>query len=214
MRALVIAVAVSALVFVPGAAAHGDGAARGFTSTVTGIEPAADGLGVAILDSDDRLQVTNGTGETVIVLGYGQEPYVKFEDGAVYVNKNSGTHYLNQDRYGAKKPPADIDLSAPPDWEQVADGDTYDWHDHRIHWMSATDPEVVRNDRQSAHHILDWTVPVEVGSQAVKVNGRLDYAPPDESRSVWLYGGIGLLVIAGVAGAVFLRRRNRSPRPA
>ena len=214
MRALVIAVAVSALVFVSGAAAHGDGAARGFTSTVTGIEPAADGLGVSILDSDDRLQVTNGTGETVIVLGYGQEPYVKFEDGAVYVNKNSGTHYLNQDRYGAKKPPADIDLSAPPDWEQVADGDTYDWHDHRIHWMSATDPEVVRNDRQSAHHILDWTVPVEVGSQAVKVNGRLDYAPPDESRSVWLYGGIGLLVLAGVAGAVFLRRRNRSPRPA
>ncbi len=64
---------------------------------MTGIEPAADGA----RRHDPRLgrprsQVTNGTGETVIVLGYGQEPYVKFEDGAVYVNKNSGTQYLNQ----------------------------------------------------------------------------------------------------------------------
>ncbi len=214
MRALFLAFSLLALVLASGAAAHGDGAARGFRSTVTGIEPAVEGLDVRILDSDDRISVTNGTGETLIVLGYGQEPYLKFEDGAIYENANSASRYLNKDRYGAQAAPADLDLDAPPDWKRIADGNTYDWHDHRIHWMSSTDPKVVRDDRSSEHHVLDWTVPVEVGGAAAKVNGRLDYSPPSDSRSVWLFGGVGLLILAGVAAAVVLRRRTRPPRPA
>jgi hypothetical protein len=208
MRALFVALVV-AVVLAPAQAAAADG---GLRSTLTGIDPGVDGLDIVIVD-DERMQLTNGTGETTIVLGYAQEPYLKFEEGAVYANTNSGSYYLNRDRLGTKDPPADIDLSAPPEWKKVADGDTYDWHDHRIHWMEVTDPEVVRNDRGSEHHIFDWSVPMEVGSQAVEVNGRLDYVPPDDSRSILLFGGIGALVVGGFAAALFLRRK-RSARPA
>ena len=211
MRASVLVISLAALVLASGAAAHGDGAARGYRSTVTGIEPAVAGLDVRILDSDDRMELTNDTGETVIVLGYAQEPYLKFEDGAVYENVNSGSRYLNRDRYGAKSAPDDVVLDAPPEWERVADGNTFEWHDHRIHWMSPTDPQVVRDDRDSAHAIFDWSVPVEVGGEAATVNGRLDYVPPSESRSVWLYGSVGLALVAGVASAVFFRRRRSGP---
>ncbi len=74
--------------------------------------------------------------------------------------------------------------------------------------MSATDPKVVRDDRESEHHITDWSVPVEVGGEAATVNGRLDYSPPGDSRSVWLYGSVGLALVAGVASAAFIRRRR------
>ncbi len=72
--------------------------------------------------------------------------------------------------------------------------------------MSATDPQIVRDDRDSDHHITDWSVPVEVGGEAVAVNGSLDYSPPSDSRSIWLYGGIGV--------AVARRRSGRAVRPA
>ena len=35
---------------------------------------------------------------------------------------------------------------AEPEWEQIADGGTYAWHDHRVHWMDDSSPSVDRGE--------------------------------------------------------------------
>ena len=58
-----------ALVACPAAAGHGDGAARGFTSTVTSLQPQLAGLSVQVLAGDDELRVRNDTGRRIVIEG-------------------------------------------------------------------------------------------------------------------------------------------------
>jgi hypothetical protein len=108
--------------------------------------------------------------------------------------------------------PVEADPRAPPRWIEVAPRETYEWHDHRIHWMSRDYPPKVAAARDQSHHIFDWTVPGSIGGRELLIAGSLDYEPP---------GGGGFptilllpLVVLGVAGPalIWLRRRHEAER--
>jgi hypothetical protein len=68
----------------------------------------------------------------VTVTGYRGEPYLWFrDDGGVYENRRSPATVLNDDRFGREPLPAEVDPEAEPEWERVATGGRYAWHDHR-----------------------------------------------------------------------------------
>jgi MYXO-CTERM domain-containing protein len=203
-RALAAA-AGAALALAAGALAHGGVA--GFTSTLTDVRPAVDGLDLRVLDGDDRLQLTNETGETVVVTGYDGEPYLRFAGGEVFRNARSPATYLNEERYGKAKVPAEAKEGAAPRWERVSRTPTFEWHDHRIHWMSPILPPQVRRAEDEAHHVFDWTVPITVGGTEVELRGSLDYEPPPPSR----FRPVLIVPLAAVAvlGAAFWWRRRR-----
>lgn len=205
------AAAVAALVACPVAAAHGDGAARGFRSTVETVQPASSGLAVRVLDSDDELQLRNSTGRTIVILGYDDEPYLRFSPDGVFRNARSPASYLNLDRYANVDVPEQADPKASPRWERVATGAIWAWHDHRIHWMSPIDPPQVRASRDRPHHVFNWQVPARIGGRKLTISGTLDYAPPDDDRSL-LPLLVGAAVGVGTTAAtiaVIVRRRGR-----
>lgn len=55
------------------------------------------GLEVRVLDYDDRLLLENKTGKTIVVLGYGGEPYAGLRPDAAYRNRRSPATYLNEE---------------------------------------------------------------------------------------------------------------------
>ena len=205
---LLAAALLTALVACPAAAGHGDGAARGYTSRVTSVEPKLAGLTVEVLDGDDQLRLRNETGREVVVRGYDGEPYLRFTaGGGVFRNTNSPAGYLNEDRYGAVAVPASASKNAQPSWARVTSESEYAWHDHRIHWMSRIDPPKVRAAKDRAQHVFDWTVPATAGGRPLAIEGSLDYEPPPESSFNALLS-IPLVLIA-LAGAAFWWARRR-----
>ena len=196
-----------AAIFAPPAAAHGDGGARGYRSTVTAVRPAAPGLTVFVVDADDRLRLTNRSGQTVEIEGYDGEPYLRFSDDGVYRNASSPATYLNEERFGDVDVPADAGAKAQPVWERIGRGRTYEWHDHRIHWMSQIDPPVVRRAPDEPHRVFDWRVPGSAGGEPLVIAGRLDYQPPPEGGLTWRWV-VPPAALALAGAAVWWRRRS------
>ena len=210
-RALPVFAAAAALVALSmcsSAVAHDGGGARGFRSTVEAIKPAVAGLDVTVRDSDDRLRLRNETGQALVILGYEGEPYLVFREGRVFRNAHSPATYLNDDRYGKVALPAEADASADPTWEEVAPRETYEWHDHRIHWMSTSLPPKVEAAKDSPHHVFDWEVPATLDGRTLAISGSLVYEPPPDGHPTILVLVLAAVVLA--AGAlVVLRRLSR-----
>jgi hypothetical protein len=173
-----------------------------YRSTVTAIEPAVGGLRAEVVGGDAFLELRVGDGHEVEVEGYGGEPYLRFRaDGTVERNRHSEATYLNDDRQGAVDLPPQADNEADPDWERVADGGRYAWHDHRIHWMGSGAPPGV----EPGELVQDWAVPMSVDGAAVEVRGELVRAG-SVSAVPWL-----ALAAAGAAAVtVFGLRRARA----
>jgi hypothetical protein len=200
--------AAAALTLTPAAAAHGGGGALGFRSTVTQITPVVVGVSATVLDYDDRLQLRNTSDKPIVILGYQGEPYLAFRNGRVYRNTHSPATYLNDDRFGQVKLPKEASPTAQPAWEQVSPREEYDWHDHRIHWMSRTLPPKVQAASDKPQHIFNWTVPGRVGGTPLRIAGSLDYQPPPGgSFPKVLIIPLVLVVVGGIA-AVWLRTRR------
>ena len=180
-RALFASLAL-ALAFVPAAAGHGGGGDKGYRSTVKVVRPAVPGLQLAILDGDDRIKATNESTKAVVIEGYGGEPYIRLSPDGVFENKNSPALYLNKDRFARTEVPANAKAGATPDWVKVADGNAYEWHDHRAHWMSPLAPKPIRDAPDSTHHVFNWEVPGKAGGRSFVIAGSLDYSPPQERR--------------------------------
>jgi hypothetical protein len=211
-RLVVAAVLAAALLGAPQAAlAHGG--AKGYTATITSITPAVPGLELTVLDGDDRLRLRNLTGAEVVVLGYDGEPYLRFTEAGVEQNANSPAVYLNEDRYADVALPANADADAPPAWTRLSGRDDFEWHDHRIHWMSPQPPPAVRDDPDAPHRVFEWKVPLVVAGDAVAVAGTLDYAPPSDGvpSIAFLAVPLGALLLLGAVLA-WTRLRQRRPR--
>lgn len=171
-----------------------------YRSEVTGIVPEVDGVDAQVLGGDSFLELTVAAGTTVVVTGYQEEPYLRFlPDGTVERNRYSTATYLNDDRKAQVTIPSDvqaaIDAGAEPDWEQVATGGTYAWHDHRIHWMGGATPPVERGERLTGAYD-PWRVPIEVDGAPAEVQGTLTYVAT-ASPLPWIV--LGLAVLGGLA---------------
>jgi hypothetical protein len=169
-----------------------------FRSTVTGIDPAPDGVTAEVVGGDAFLELTVD-GPEVIVTGYSGEPYLRFRpDGTVERNVRSTATYLNESRTANVTPPAIADNEAEPEWDEVASGGTYAWHDHRIHWMGADPPP----DVEPGDVVQDWTVEITVDDEPTVISGQLVMEHPVNPLP-WF--GLGLAALAFV---VVLGRRR------
>lgn len=182
-----------------------------YRSQVSAIRPAVDGLDAQVLNYDDRIELRNRTGDTVVVEGYRGEPYVRFRpDGTVEVNRRSPAASLNEDRFAQVDVPESADPTAPPDWETVARNGRYDWHDHRIHWMASTLPPRVQENEEARTKVFDWRLPVTAAGQRSVIRGSLVWLGRD-SGGFPLAAAISLAAAALVgAGLVVLVRRRRT----
>jgi hypothetical protein len=165
-----------------------------YRSDVTGIVPALDGVHAEILGGDSFLELSVEPDHTVIVEGYEGEPYLRFQpDGTVERNRLSRATYLNDDRKGRIEIPAEVERAedgAEPEWERVATGGTYAWHDHRVHWMLDSSPGVERGERVPGAYD-PWRVPIVVDGAPTEVQGILVY---EESVSPVPYAGLAVIV--------------------
>jgi hypothetical protein len=211
-RALVgLAGALVLLVGTAGPAGADPAGPSDFRSEVTGIEPAVDGVEAAIRGGDSFLELSVDEGIEVTVGGYQGEPYLQFlPDGTVQRNRLSAATYLNEDRKGAVEIPGEVEAAmdeptTPPDWETVASGGTYAWHDHRVHWMGEASPPVGRGERVGGAYD-PWRVPITVDGTPVDVTGTLTY---EEATSPlpWL-----ALAVVVAAGLVLLAKRTGGVR--
>ncbi len=206
MRTLIgAAVAALLLAVAPLALAHEGN--PNMRSEVTAITPETDGVTVSVLNYDDRLELHNTSGEPVVVEGYEGEPYARvLGDGTVEVNTNSEAYYLNDDRYGdVKVPPG---LSKTPRWKELSRSGRFEWHDHRMHWMSQSKPPQV-SDEDARAHIFDWKVPITVGREAGQIAGTLDWVPlPGGGLPTGLIWISAAVLIALCLGVFLLRRRR------
>lgn len=137
-----------------------------YRSEIVAVDPAVDGLELRIIGGDSFLELANGTGDEVLVIGYRGEPYLRFRaDGVVEENRLSPSTYLNEDRFGETEIPDEVDADAAPEWRRVASDGRYAWHDHRTHWMNeARPPGAEPGDR-----VLEAVVPLTVGATPVDV---------------------------------------------
>src|SRR5215470_7560666 len=128
MRAYLGAV-VAVLALAPAASAHGPvGGGVGYVSSISGLRPPVLGALVTVLGGDDRLQLVNYTGKTIVVDGYSGEPFLRFAKDGVYVNVRSPAAYLSLQRDPAKAVvPPSADANAAPVWRKASEGTTWAW---------------------------------------------------------------------------------------
>ena len=230
-RSAVIAVLAAAIVLVWAAPALADPAEPShYEATILSLDPDIDGAAVEIAGGDAFLVLTVDAGHTAAVPGYSDEPYVRVDaDGSVWVNLDSPTLYINEERYGRVDVPATADADAAPRWELVGGNGSYAWHDHRTHWMSFDRPPGVGGSERQV--VFPWSIPIDVDGTEVIVMGRLDWLP--SANPVWpvVVGAIaalplllpgrrplvaGWLVIGGAATglAVTIAQSAGTPAPA
>jgi hypothetical protein len=215
MRKVALLVAAwLALLATPAAWAHKGN--PNYESSLRSATPHVEGLEVQILNRDDRLELRNETGKTVVIEGYNGEPYARLlPDGTVEVNEHSPATYLNKERSGEVDLPPEADENLPPVWDEVSGTGTFEWHDHRIHWMGENKPDQVTNEDERTK-IFDWKVPLKVGNQPVELAGTLFWTPRPGGDGPPL-GAILALVAVVVGGGLLVvvvrRRRGRPGAP-
>jgi hypothetical protein len=210
-RALVVVAAAALLVAVGAApaAAHAVGGAQAsnYQTRIVSVEPTVPGLTVEVADAGARLRVRNHTGREVMVLGYAGEPYLRVGPAGVFENRRSPATYLNRARINPAPPPPDASADAPPVWRRIGDGDTVTWHDHRAHWMGASDPPQVKAAPNRTQVVVPgWQAELRVGNQPVRVSGDLRWIP-GPSPWPWLAIAVAWLALALVAS-----RQRRWPQ--
>jgi hypothetical protein len=179
-----------------------------YRSNITAVTPSVPGLSLEVLEFADRLSLTNHTGKTVTIYGYQGEPYARvLANGTAEQNTRSPATYLNTSFYGNASVPAFANPSAAPHWVVVDRTGQFEWHDHRIHWMSPLTPPQVK-DKSKRTLIFDWQVPIRVGTQAGAVDGQLFWTPESSHASIAVILLGVAIVLLGLVFVVFVRRRR------
>ncbi|MEA2395988.1 MAG: hypothetical protein QOJ82_3879 [Solirubrobacteraceae bacterium] len=203
----VVAVAALVALVAPTASAHQGN--PNFRSIIDGVTPSVTGVTLQVLNFDDRLELQNTSGRTVVVQGYNGEPYARvLGNGTVEVNRRSPAFYLNVDRLADIKVPAFANPDASPQWQVVDRTGRLQWHDHRIHWMGQALPPQVK-DKSKRTRVFAWSVPLQVGSSKGAIAGTLFYQPrPGGGAPVGAIGALIALIVLGVVTVMVVRRRR------
>ncbi|GAA3913252.1 hypothetical protein [Actinoplanes auranticolor] len=202
---LFLAVLAGALLVPAGpASAHGGEGpdATAYRTEVTGLSSAQPGLTVRVVEAGARLELVNGTGRTIEVLGYQGEPYLEVRPDGTYENVNSPATYTNQTLDGDTPVPAGASPTAAPQWRRVSTGTTARWHDQRIRWLDDGLPPQAQADPSRSHQVLEWVVPLRDGVRTLDVRGTVTWEPPPPA---WLWW-VGALALG--AGLTALGRRR------
>ncbi len=205
-RGLALAALALAAVASPAPAHQGS---PDYLSQVRSIAPALKGLSVEVLNRDDRLEIRNDSGRTVVIEGYNDDPYVRLRgDGRVEVNTSSQAYYLNEDRYADAPVPQRVKDGLAPRWKPVSGTGRFEWHDHRMHYMGKGRPSKIE-DPSVRQTVFDWTVPLTVDGEPGAINGRLLWTPREEPGlplgAIFAFAG---LAIAGCIVVIVVRRRR------
>lgn len=206
MRWVAVALAVALLIPAAPAQAHAGDApdATAYRTAVTGVTPPQPGLTVRAVEAGARLELSNGTGHTVEVLGYSGEPYLAVRPDGTWENANSPAAYLNETLAGETPVPAAADPTAPPSWRRVSPSTTVRWHDRRARWLSPGLPPAATADPGREHRLRDWSVPLRAETITFEVRGTLDWVPPPVT---WLWWTLTALI----AALAFAARRWIAP---
>jgi len=192
-----------------GSPINDQGSSYHYRTYITSITPHVPGLSVEVLEFADRLLLRNHTGRTVTVYGYSGEPYARvLANGATEQNRRSPAVYLNTNFYAQVTVPPSASATARPTWESVDRTGQFEWHDHRIHWMSPATPPQVK-DTSKRTKIFDWSVPIKVGNQPGAIRGELFWVPESSSAPTGLIAVSVVLAILAAAAVVLARRRRR-----
>ena len=149
----------------PAAAADAAGPTD-YRTDIVSVEPKSDAMTIEMIGGDSFISLRQLQPVEIVVLGYQGEPYVRFDaDGVIYENLRSPARWLNEDRYGNEEPPAIASADALPQWDRVADGGHYVWHDHRSHWMNPARPPGATEGDQ----VLEATIPIQVADLPVTI---------------------------------------------
>jgi hypothetical protein len=210
----VAAALLAVLAAAPAARAHEGN--PNYLSQVDAITPATDGVTVEVLNRDDRLLLHNTSGEAVVIEGYEEEPYARvLADGTVEVNTRSPAYYVNDDRFGRVEAPPGVDPAAPPRWKEIARTGRFEWHDHRMHWMSENTTPAQVKDKSVRTKVFDWTVPIEIGGRRGAIGGTLFWTPlPGGGPPLAaIFAGAAFLIACCIAVAVVRHRRRTAAEP-
>jgi hypothetical protein len=183
-----------------------------YRSVVRAITPATAGLQAQVLDYDDRLELTNRNGKTVVIYGYAGEPYARvLADGTVQINTRSPGVKLNEDE-GQTLSVHSIPLPpGGPRWQTQDRTGRIEWHDHRIHYRaSAVAPQVREQSKRTK--VFDWRVPLRIGSTPGAIVGTLTWVGSGSASSSFPVAAVVSLVVLVLlsVGAVVLVRRRRT----
>ena len=192
------------------------GDARYYVSSVVAVEPSAPGLTVTVADGG-AVTLENRTGREVVVLGYADEPYLRFTDtGMVLRNRAALTTALVAGR--TPGPTAAADGTPRVTWEHVSHDPRFTWTDVRARWAATERPPVVQQDEHARHRVFDWALNVTVGGQPTLVRGAVDWigtpATSAEGTITWGVTGAALAVTLGALMLAVLRRRRSRRRRA
>jgi hypothetical protein len=197
MRKVVLLAAFLVLLVASPAGAHTGVGATNARAVLDRVAPEVPGLVVRVDRS--TITVVNRTGRRVVVAGYEGEPYLELDGHRVRRNLRSPATAINQSASGNGSD-QDADAAAPPRWEVVAGGDSWSWHDHRLHWMQAAPDHPDRRQE-----LAPWTLSLTAGGEPVEVSGRLLWVP-GPSTVPWAAGAVlaaaAMAVLAAVAGAL------------
>jgi hypothetical protein len=198
----------AALLALPGIAEAHKGSPN-YRSTVRSIQPAVAGLHAQVLNYDDRLQLINQSGTDVQIQGYDREPYARLlANGTVEVNKRSPSYYLNEDRYAQVTVPPQASAKATPQWTIVDKTGRFEWHDHRIHYMSKGLPPQVK-DKGKRTKVFDWRVPIIAGGRHASLRGDLYWQPSPGGLPRAALIALAAFVFGSIAFVETTRRRRR-----
>ena len=217
MKRTAILLFLTALVLPGDASGHGGTKfQKGFVSTVSAVLPNVLGVSANVTGGDARLRVSNYSGKTVLILGYENEPYLRFDSRGVWANARSPAVYLNRYRRSRGLHPGVADPAATPRWKRVAAGVSYAWYDHRIHWNKTTPPRGVQLHPERVQRVFAWRVPARVAGKPFAITGLLGYTPPESSKgrdlAFGVVAGVSLLVLA-LAALFGVRARGKRRGP-
>lgn len=195
---LLLAAAAAALSVPATAQAHsGAGViALDYRATIAPLGSGMAGVEASVQDGDRRIRLAVDPGRTVVVLGYGGEPFLRFAGAGVAVNNRSQTAVTTRLVSGSET--LKLDPEARPSWRQLSSGHAFAWHDHRLA------PPLPAGKKSTR-----WLIPVLVDGRRQQIWGefRRFGRPP---LWPWLLAGAAIL---GAAAAVALAWKSRE-RPA
>lgn len=180
---LALRLAVAMLLVFP-ALAHAHGPSNPVASDyLARLAAVPAGIRAQVVDGDLRLWLRVSGSQRVVVLDYRGVPYLRFSRGGVQVNENSEMFYLNQTP--SLPAPPGLSVTAPPRWTEASTGQSYEWHDGRLHALAA----IALAPGQT--YVGRWRVPLLVDGASTAITGTLWHRDPPSV--VWFWPIVVLL---------------------